>query len=73
MQRQVVLSAADLAERKCPRCGAHLEVISGHWLLRDCALCAWCRSWFALPEQDGGVQTWSFNRELPGAEQKKGN
>jgi hypothetical protein len=51
-ERQLVLSAADVATKTCPCCHASLEIISGHWLLRDCALCAWCRRWFALPRQE---------------------
>jgi hypothetical protein len=47
--KQIVLTAHELAAKRCPACGASIEVISGHWLLRDCALCAWCRRWFALP------------------------
>jgi hypothetical protein len=51
MQKQIVLTAHELEAKRCPACGASIEIISGHWLLRDCALCAWCRRWFALPEQ----------------------
>jgi len=51
MEKQVTLTAFEYKAKKCPACGASLEIIEGHWLLRDCALCAWCRRWFALPAQ----------------------
>jgi hypothetical protein len=50
--KQVRITKTEYKLRKCPFCGADLEIIEGHWLLRDCALCAWCRRWFALPEGD---------------------
>jgi hypothetical protein len=53
MDRQIVLTEAEWREKHCPACGATLEIIEGHWLLRDCALCAWCRRWYGRPEMPG--------------------
>lgn len=47
--QQAVMTQIDYELKRCPVCGASIEIIEGHWLLRDCALCAWCRRWFALP------------------------
>jgi hypothetical protein len=72
MNRQITLTAAELAQKICPCCGASLEIISGHWLLRDCALCAWCRRWYALPNDDPGSEiTFSKTIEvLPSSDRK---
>ena len=58
--KQIVLTEYEYREKRCPACGASIDIIEGHWLLRDCALCAWCRRWFALPEiagRNSSVQT----------------
>jgi hypothetical protein len=59
MDKQVILTADQWLSKQCPCCEASLEIIEGHWLLRDCALCAWCRRWFARPsdELDCGTST----------------
>ena len=54
--KQIVLSQKDFDEKTCPACGCSIEIIEGHWILRDCALCAWCRRWFALPAQREGIE-----------------
>jgi hypothetical protein len=57
--RQLTLTLEQWNSKKCPECGADLEKIEGHWLLRDCALCGWCRRWFGRPadELDTGTST----------------
>jgi hypothetical protein len=54
--RQLTLTEFEYHAKKCPACGATLEIIEGHWVLRDCALCAWCRRWFALPRAKENVE-----------------
>jgi hypothetical protein len=57
--RQFRLTLEQWKSKICPECKCTLEIIEGHWLLRDCALCAWCRRWFARPshELDYGSST----------------
>jgi hypothetical protein len=56
--RQLTLTLEQWNIGKCPECGADLERIEGHWLLRDCALCGWCRRWFGRPADDTGTSTY---------------
>jgi hypothetical protein len=50
--RQYRLTPDEWKSKTCPECKCTLEIIEGHWLLRDCALCGWCRRWFARPSNE---------------------
>jgi hypothetical protein len=62
--RQFRLSLEQWTSGKCPECSADLEKIEGHWLLRDCALCGWCRRWFARPAADLDYRSSTFATEI---------
>lgn len=64
LEKQVILSADQWLSKECPCCGASLEIIEGHWLLRDCALCAWCRRWFARPSEELDSGTRIFGKTV---------